>query len=257
LIRIIDVNGDGTMSREELVSGFGAYRAEISDRAIGSLIRRFDASKTGELNVQEFAKGILEFYEDHRFEFEQAATAMPCHSNVPSLSRAESEAKLMQSPLAMTFELDLVEPSQSQTLQDSPRKASPKSSVEVPESSTALSRAPLPAGSQCVPHSAVSLPSSENGEFEAQMLAKASYYHHRHGSGDSNGSDTACTDTAITVSILPGRSIVDRCEAAPDTAGQWGPEEFSSRDGWPVFAMGAGLNEAAGNSERPAGPICS
>jgi hypothetical protein len=221
------------------------------------LIRRFDASKTGELNVQEFAKGILEFYEDHRFEFEQAAMAIPWG--------AKDEAKLVQSPLAIDVEHEHL---RSRSLpryrpgQVSQGKVFPldKSQSSGTESPTAPSDAPLPEIAQGVILSTASLASfSENGdsEFEAQMLAKASYYHRRHGSGDSNGSDTACTDTAITVSILPGRSIVDRCEAAPDTAGQWGPEEFSSRDGWPVFAMGAGLNQAAGNSERPAGPICS
>ena len=235
LIRIIDVNGDGTMSREELVSGFGAYRAEISDRAIGSLIRRFDASKTGELNVQEFAKGILEFYEDHRFEFEQAAMAIPWG--------AKDEAKLVQSPLAIDVEHEHL---QSRSLpryrpgQVSQGKVFPldKSQSSGTESPTAPSDAPLPEIAQGVILSTASLASfSENGdsEFEAQMLAKASYYHRRHGSGDSNGSDTACTDSAITVPMMadaPVHTPIGRSTPPPpDMAGQWGPECSS----WPVF----------------------
>jgi hypothetical protein len=78
LIKIIDVNGDGDVSRDELVSGFRTFGADICSRAIASLIRRFDTDGSGNLDIQEFAAGIMEFYEQHRNEFQQTVLEISC-----------------------------------------------------------------------------------------------------------------------------------------------------------------------------------
>jgi hypothetical protein len=84
----------------------------------------------------------------------------------------------------------------------------------------------------------------EDSEFEAKMLAKASYYHRRRGSGDSNCSDDAYTDSAVTVPMLAdtfiagdGRQAPHTQDQAPHTDGRWTSDELRAQldSSWPIF----------------------
>ncbi len=172
LIQIIDVNGDGDMSRAELETGFKAYRADINKRAVASLIRRFDKNKTGQLDVRSFADGLLDFYKDNRSEFMQTELPVPC------LAEEDEAALVPSSPECW-----------------SRGKVFPESPLDTDTD------APLPVAAQCVILPVPTPSFLEDSEFEAQMAVKASYYHRRRGSGDSNCSDAACSD-AVTMPML-------------------------------------------------------
>ena len=236
VMKMIDRNGDGGLSCEELMDGFKAYHTNINHETIASLIRRFDTDKSGQLDVSEFANGILDFYEEHQNEF--APTDL-------ILCREEEEVTMAQLSWALGPSLNL-EAALSWSDRSGPEQFLPTpnlGSCEFPESRTT----PLSV-SQCVdlspPPSPIFL---DDGEIAAQILAKASYCNrsltvscagnsncseHR----DDDASDAAYTDSAVTVPmVLADTSVGGTCSPAAQRGArpsfQWTTYELET---WPV-----------------------